>query len=85
MKLKRTHRCGELGLDAVGQPVVVSGWVNNWREHAGPFFIDLRDRYGVIQLVFSPTDEALYEKPENCGLKVLSPFPVPFRRAPKML
>ena len=62
MKLKKTHRCGELRSSHVDQTIVVAGWVNNWREHAGPFFIDLRDRYGLIQLVFSPTDKDLYDR-----------------------
>ncbi|RMF61060.1 MAG: aspartate--tRNA ligase [Calditrichaeota bacterium] len=62
MKLKRTHTCGELTLSEVGKMVVVSGWVDNWRDHGGVFFIDLRDRYGKIQVVFSPEKGDLYEK-----------------------
>lgn len=61
MRLKRTHKCGELNKSHSGQSVVVSGWVNNWRDHGGLFFIDLRDRYGKVQIVFSPEDENLYQ------------------------
>lgn len=50
--LRRTHRCGELDAKTVGQDVVVSGWVHSYRNHGGVNFIDLRDRTGVVQLVF---------------------------------
>ncbi len=50
----RTHTCGELGAAAVGSRVRLSGWVQNWRDHGGVVFIDLRDRYGLTQVVFNP-------------------------------
>ena len=46
--------CGELGLDKVGQRVTLSGWVNRRRSHGRLIFIDLRDRSGVVQVVFNP-------------------------------
>jgi aspartyl-tRNA synthetase len=52
--LKRTHTCGELRDTHVGQSVVLNGWVNTYRDQNLFIFIDLRDRYGVTQLVFDP-------------------------------
>jgi aspartyl-tRNA synthetase len=54
MLLKRTHTCGELTTDDVGKPVVLNGWVDAYRDFGGLIFIDLRDRFGVTQVVFEP-------------------------------
>jgi aspartyl-tRNA synthetase len=58
MLLKRTHTCGDLVESDAGQPVVLNGWVDTRRDLGGVIFIDLRDRYGLTQIVFSPQDDA---------------------------
>jgi len=54
MKVYRTHNCAELNLDHVDQQVTLSGWIHRVRDHGGVLFIDLRDHYGITQVVIDP-------------------------------
>ena len=61
MHAYRTHTCGQLRKEHVGQTVRLSGWVNRRRDHGGLLFIDLRDHYGVTQCVIEPEVAAFAE------------------------
>lgn len=54
MKTYRSHTCGELKANDENQSVTLSGWIDTRRDHGGLIFIDLRDRYGMTQIVFNP-------------------------------
>jgi len=62
-KIPRTHTCGELSVSDKDKKVCLKGWVKSWRDLGGLIFIDLRDRYGITQVVFSPEiNTAIYER-----------------------
>ncbi len=51
---RRSHGCGQINSDMVGEEIVVAGWVHRRRDHGGVIFVDLRDRDGLVQVVFRP-------------------------------
>ncbi len=68
--LKRTHTCGELRLSQVGEEVALTGWVAKHRDLGGLVFIDLRDRYGKVQIVFNEeTQPEIFKTARRLGLE----------------
>ncbi len=63
----RTHTCGELNADYIGQGVKLSGWVQKIRDLGAVIFIDLRDRYGITQLSFNENNSDLLEQARQLG------------------
>ena len=57
----RSHTCGELKTADIGKKVVLSGWIHSRRDHGGVLFIDLRDHYGLTQVVIRPETDFLYD------------------------
>jgi aspartyl-tRNA synthetase len=61
----RSHYCGQVDEKLVGQEVTVAGWVHRRRDHGGVIFVDLRDREGLLQVVFDPDNAAQFAEAEK--------------------
>ncbi len=61
----RTHFCGELNHQHIDQQITVCGWVNRRRDHGGVIFVDLRDKKGLLQVVFDPDDASMFALAES--------------------
>jgi aspartyl-tRNA synthetase len=61
----RTHYCGEVTEKFIGETVEICGWVNRRRDHGGVIFIDLRDRSGLVQVVYDPDIEDVFKMAEQ--------------------
>ena len=64
-RLRRTQTCGELREADVGQTVTLNGWVNTYRAYNDQVFVDLRDRYGITQVVFEADHPELFQRAEE--------------------
>src|SRR5258707_1816483 len=61
----RTHYCGQVNESLTGKVVNVAGWAHRRRDHGGVIFVDLRDREGLLQIVFDPDKAAMFALAER--------------------
>src|SRR5262245_8622308 len=63
--MMRSTLCGVVGEKHMGQNLTLAGWVQSRRDHGGVLFIDLRDRSGLVQVVFNPESAALFSQADK--------------------
>lgn len=63
--MKRSCYCGDVRADSIGKELTVCGWVHSRRDHGGVIFIDLRDREGILQIVFEPENKDIFQFAEK--------------------
>jgi aspartyl-tRNA synthetase len=79
----RTHYCGEVNESLIGQEATVVGWVHRRRDHGGVIFIDLRDREGLLQIVFNPDDATTFALAESARSEFVLKVVGEVRRRPE--
>src|SRR5579872_3186318 len=67
LAMKRTSYCGDLRVEHEGQKQSLCGWVHSRRDHGGVLFCDLRDRTGLVQIVFHPENKDLFRRAQDLG------------------
>lgn len=67
--MRRTHTCGSVTKKEIGKPVYLVGWVHRRRDHGGLIFVDLRDRSGLVQVVFKAEDLQLHKEAEKLRIE----------------
>ena len=64
--MKRTHKCNQVTADLIGQEIAISGWIHRRRDHGGVIFFDVRDEYGLVQVVYNPESQDIFSLAETC-------------------
>ena len=62
----RSHYCGDINSSDIGSDIEISGWVHKRRDHGGVIFLDIRDLYGIVQVVFNPDLKEIFETADSC-------------------
>ena len=81
--MKRTDYCGRIDRRHLGQTVTLMGWVHRRRDHGGVIFVDLRDREGLVQVVFDPDRAATFAAAETLRNEFVHPRDGPRAAAPR--
>jgi aspartyl-tRNA synthetase len=79
----RSHYCGQVNESQIGQSVTVAGWVHRRRDHGGVIFVDLRDRDGLVQIVFDPDTPSIFAEAERVRSEYVLTVTGQIRRRPE--